>query len=546
MRTPRPGPDQGPPGPRAGADRPASPRPGPRLDGDGPGARSRIGAGRRPRRARTERSRRVRRRIDTVVLRFQGRFDTDWSDRVLPWLCAAGLVVVLTLLASARTRSLETTVDFAASVQATWLIHHGLPPIVTVTTGQHVLAPQVALVLYPISGLAYALPIGPALVLLQSGALALAVIPIWLLCRRLANLRVGTSVCVIAAYALFPAVHSINLAGFHPETMALPALLYAAYSGLSSRWRRFGVCCLFVLLCRADLGLAVAGLGALVWANGRRVEGRVAVVVGILYTLVAALVLEPRLGGGVYPHIGAHLTFGETPGAVVWGMLTRPVTVVGVLLREQNFDLVGRLLAPVVFLPLLAPRYLLPVLPLELLYLTSDTPGATVYGDQSVAVIAFVFLATAFALGTVGRAGPDRVRVERWVLVVLLVASVVAFGREGVSSPYRRPWGWGGIDQVDNARLEARKLVGGDRSVRASDSLATVLAERPRVYRLAVTADPDPAAAAEGVDAVVLDGTTVPTWTEAAHATFRAGLETRGFRRESAREGIEVYVRGGR
>src|SRR5690606_7590605 len=200
------------------------------------------------------------------------------------------------------------------------------------------------------------------------------------------------------------------------------ALLYATYYGLSSRWRRFGVCCAFVLLCRADLGLAVAGLGALVWASGRKVEGRVAVVVGVLYTLVAVLVIEPRLAGGANPHATAHAAFGDAPLAVAWGMLIHPADVIGALLREENFDLLGCLLAPLVFLPLLAPRYLLPVLPLELLYLTSDTPGAVVFGEQTVAVTAFLFVATAFALQRVGRAGTDRVRVEQWVLVVLLVA----------------------------------------------------------------------------------------------------------------------------
>lgn len=509
-------------------------------------ARPRADERRAALRASDDRLRRLRRRVDVLVLRFQGRFDSDWSDRVLPWLCAGGLLIVLTLLASAWVRSLEAPVELAAADQALWLINQGATPVVTVTTGLHALAPQVAVVLYPLSVLAYVLPLKPALVLVQSGALSLAVVPIWRLCRRLANLRVGTSMCVLAAYGLSPPVHSLNLAGFHPEVLALPALLYAAYFGLSSRWRRFGVCCALVLCCRADLGLAVAGLGALVWASGRRNEGRVAVAAGVLYTLVAVFVIEPRLAGGVYPHLDAHPSLGDSPAGVVWGMATHPAAVVGALLREQNVELAGRVLAPVVFLPLLAPRYLLPVLPLELLYLTSESPRATVYGEQTVALVAFVFLATAFALARVGRTGSDRVRVDRWVLVVLLAAVVMSFGREGASSPYRRPWGWGGQDAADRARLDAGDLVTADRSVRASASVVGELAERPRVYVLPATAEPDPEAAAADVGAVVLDASTVPTWTSADRARFRSGLEALGFRQESAEAGIEVYLRGGR
>jgi uncharacterized membrane protein len=536
----RPGSADDDPGGGGRPERRASDRvgPGSPAGGRGPNAR----AARRPEPG-SDRIPRLRRRIDALALRVQGRFDTDWSDRVLPWLCAGGLFIVLILLALARVRSFETTIDQAAAIQATWLIHHGLPPVLTVTTGQSALAPQVALILYPISLLAYLLPIGPALLILQSGALSLAVVPIWRLCRKLANLRVGTSLCVVAGYALFPAVHSLNLAGFHPETLALPALLYAAYFGLSSRWRRFGVCCLFVLLCRADLGLAVAGLGVIVWAGGRKLDGRVAVAVGIAYSLLAVLVLEPRLAGGSFPHAGAHLAFGETPGGVAWGMLTHPTELVGAVLREQNLDLAGRLLAPLIFLPLLAPRYLLPVIPLELLYLTSNTPGPVIYGEQTVAITAFIFLATAFALSRVGRSGPDRVRVERWVLVVLLVAVGVAFGREAAPSPYRAPWGWGGRDQVDQARAEVPGVVGEERAVRASATLVPELARRERVYQLGVTVTPDPAAAGAGVDAVVFDRSTVPAWSTADVIAFRTGLDRQGLRMVWIREGIEVYLR---
>src|SRR5205823_1543087 len=106
-----------------------------RVGSRGPAGRRgpHASAGRRPAPG-SERIRRLRRRVDALALRVQGRFDSDWSDRVLPWLCAGGLFIVLILLALARVRSFETTIDHAAAIQATWLIHHGLPPVLTVTT----------------------------------------------------------------------------------------------------------------------------------------------------------------------------------------------------------------------------------------------------------------------------------------------------------------------------------------------------------------------------------------------------------------------------
>lgn len=485
-----------------------------------------------------------RRRADNVVLRWQARLDSSWSDRVLPWLFAAGLFAILELLSLAKARALDGTVDLAGAVQGSWLITHGHDPIITATTGTHILAPQASFISYAVSALSLVLPIQPALLLLQSAALALAVVPIWRIARNLANLRVGAAFTLIVVYALYPTMHNLNLAGFYPETMALPALLYAAYFGLSNHWRRFVACCVFVVLCRADFGLAVAGLGGLVWANGRKQEGRAVLVGGLLYTIVATFIIQPRFGDGSFAHIGAFSAFGDSPGSVLWGMLVHPAQMLGAVFRELNFNLLVTLFAPVAFLPLLAPRYLLPVIPLQFLFLVAEVPESAVYGQQTVAITAFVFLATAFALGKIGRKGVEKVVVDKRVLLVMLLTASLFFIRDAASSPYRTPWRWGGQDAADAARLHAAERVGPDRRVRVSISVLTVVAERPSVYPLRTGPEPDAASAADGVDAVVLDDRTATKWTSLDRRIFAEGLESRGFRRVSSIEGIEVFLRG--
>ena len=62
-------------------------------------------------------------------------------------------------------------------------------------------------------------------------------------------------------------------------------------------------------------------------------------------------------------------------------------------------DFTIAILAPVLFVPLLAPKYLLPALPIQLLYLVSDRPAAHTIADQyTVAIMGFVFVAAAMAL----------------------------------------------------------------------------------------------------------------------------------------------------
>ena len=71
---------------------------------------------------------------------------------------------------------------------------------------------------------------------MQSLSLGIAVVPIWRIARGPANLRTGGAAVLTFAYSLHPSIHNLNLAGFHPEALAIPALLAAYLSGHYEKW----------------------------------------------------------------------------------------------------------------------------------------------------------------------------------------------------------------------------------------------------------------------------------------------------------------------
>ncbi len=517
----------------------------------------------------------VRRRLDNVALRAQARLEGEWVDRMLPWIAASVLFVVLAALALAKARSLEATIDLSIYNQAAWLIREGREPLVTIGTDTptNLLAHQAAFLFYPMLAITYVVPIVPALLMLQSAALALGVIPLWRVSRRFVNLRVGAAATLLAAYALYPALHNLNLEGFHPEVVAIPGLIAAFYFAFSRpndagpqseggrsadvgfmakfgmnaiparRWWLFGLCCVVVVLSRADLALAVAGLGGFMAFEGHRRAGLITLASGLGWLLLAGLVLQPTFGEGVYPHLSAFASFGDTPGSVLWGMITDPGEVLGRLVDEQNIQLLITLLAPVIFLPLLAPRFLIPVIPLELAYLVSDVPVESRFGTQTVAVTAFVFIATAFALGRIGRMGVAQVTVDRRVLGALLLAGSFFFVADAASSPYREPWNWGAQDAVDAARHDAAAIVGPDASVSTTASMLQLLAERIDVRLIAHegggTAGPVPL----DIEVVVLDGADTGGWAPSELRRLHRELAAEGFVVAFDSRGVEVLVR---
>jgi uncharacterized membrane protein len=503
----------------------------------------------------------LKRRFDNASLRWQARMDSEWADRVVPWAVAVVLFVVLVALALAQARSLGGGVDLGAYTQGAWLIGEGVEPRVTVTDGTHLLSQQAAFLFYPIAWLTDLTPIIATLLVVQSAALALGAVPVWRIGRRLANLKPGAAGALVWAYGLYPAVHNLNLADFHPETLAVPALLFAALYGLSGRWVFYGLACAVAVAARADLSMVVFGMGLLLLMEGKRRPGLISAAVGLGYAIVAVSVVQPNVGDGEYAHIDTFAEYGTTPLGVLWGMLTSPLQVLGDLVVEENFAVVVFLLAPVFFLPVLALRYLLPVLPLQFLYLVADVETASTFGEQTVAFAAFVFVATAFALAKIGRQGVERVLVDRRVLGALVLVAAVFFVLDAASSPYREPWTWGGRDAAAHARLDAVDLVEDDWAVRASPSLVPLLAERREVYVLDTTGRPDIRGAisrvpvraddrgrtgrvgSEPVDVIVFDERAAVGWTENERRVFREGLERQGYERVFGTQGIEVYRR---
>ena len=484
----------------------------------------------------------LRRRLDNVSLRWQARLDSAWADRVVPWAASGVFFLVLASLALAQAQALQTGQDLGTYAQSAWLINRGEAPVSTITD-LDLFAEQAGIGFYLVAWLTKVLPTIPTLLVVQSAALAVGMVPLWRLARRVAHLRVGAAGALLVAYALYPALQDLNLADYHQASLAVPALRGAALFGLEGRWLPFGLCCAAAMACRADYGLVVIGLGALLALEGRRRAGAVTAGVALVWTVVALQAVQPNLADGAFVHADAFAAYGTTPIGVAWGMFTSPLQVLGDIFSEENFRLLVILLAPVFFLPVLAPRYLLPALPLEALYLVANaSDDRAARPEHVVPMLAFVFVATVFALSRIGRPSIERVNVDRRVLGALMLASFVFFVQEADSSPYEDPWAWG-ADGADTARRDAAELIPDDAAVRASPSMLPLVAERERVEVLEVAPNPHVRRAAADVDVIAFDELSAPEWGEEGRRRFVEGLAELGFERTFDDQGIQLYVR---
>jgi uncharacterized membrane protein len=155
-------------------------------------------------------------------------------------------------------------------------------------------------------------------------------------------------------WLLYPALGWTIRWDFHPIALTATFFAFAFESADRRAWRQTDVWLLLALLCKEDVGLAVAFFGVyMVWVYGRRREaGAVWFVIGIAWFVIHAFVIFPH-NRGPGEDLPLHAQryewlFDGTP-RTWWDYLTGPHL-------ELKLSYLVKLLGPLAFLPLLAPR----------------------------------------------------------------------------------------------------------------------------------------------------------------------------------------------
>lgn len=450
------------------------------------------------------------------------------------------LFVVLLTMALARVERLEAGEDLGRAVQAASKLAGLGSPETTIGEDISYFAFQFPVVFVPLALLTRFLPTTGTLLVAQSASLALAVVPLWHLARKVVNLRVGAAAALVLAYALHPAVADLAAADFHPGTLAMTPLLLAAYAAERRQWMRFAACAAIGVACSSELGLVVAAIGILLVLEGARRHGTAAIAAGLGWTIATLLAVQGPLGTGLVG-AGAFDAYGDTALEVLIEVLRNPFRPLGDLLAEENLQLVVWILAPVLFLPVLAFRKLSPALPLGALYLIGDIAVTGPQGGgRTVSLVVFAFVAAPFALARLGRPSIERVLVDRRLLTLVAVAAVGALLATSALGPHRGAFARTRAGEAD-LRI-ALAAVPAEGAVRAPAVLVPELAERQRIEVLD-PAEADPRALTAGVDVVVLDEATLTDLDDHQRFLLRRRIEDRGFELRERSGDVDVFVR---
>lgn len=388
------------------------------------------------------------------------------------WMIGVSTLILFTCSSLRHALFQSSANDLGIFDQVVYLISQGQPPISSLIN-IHILGDHTAWVFYVLALLYKIYPDVHWLFAVQAVSLSIAALPTWQLARQ-AELKESQATAIAAVYLLYPLVFNINLFDFHPEVMAVPALLWAILAARRGQTAWFCCAAMFVMGCKAVLALTVAGMG--VWLlvfEKRRLCGALGIVAGVAWFLIATQVIIPLFNPTEVSAIARYAYLGNSVMEVAKNLLLKPNLVLGKVFSLGTLEYFALLLAPVIWG--LSLRHLTPLvaaIPALMLNILADYPyQRELIHQYSLPVLPFLLVAVISSLA----AGRGWLRNQREMILWSLVA-FLALAKFGYFwSRY--------VSHLDTwqATREAIALVQTQEGVLASGHIVPHLSHRPLI-----------------------------------------------------------------
>jgi uncharacterized membrane protein len=233
-------------------------------------------------------------------------------------------------------------------------------------------------------------------------------------------------------YLLHPAVTGLAWWMFHPETLALGAILWAWWAADARRWKLFGLSVIWIVMCREDLPLAMVGFGVAMAIVHRRhrLAKRLGVLTSVLslsfWVVITQVVMPARIGTDEPYYVKdfwGHL--GNTMPEVIKSALKHPVRSTEPLHGPEGVEFAATLLGPTGGLDVLSPITLIPAVPqLAAITLSNDPDSRQIWHHHGALFFPFSILSAAEALRWIRRRKP---RILKVYIPFVLTCSLLSY-----------------------------------------------------------------------------------------------------------------------
>ena len=358
------------------------------------------------------------------------------------WHFLAGAIafssLVLFLASSLRHNLFQSSFDLAIFDNAIYLISQGQTSFVTFR-GLHILGDHAALIVYPIAWLYKIYPSIYWLFAIQALSLSGGAIPIYYLSRA-TGLIESQGKTLVLAYLLYPAIFNVNLFDFHPEVIAVPAILAAILAAKLDRFWWFIAALIVILSCKAVLALTVVGIGVwlLISSKYRYKYASIALVLGYGWFAIATQVIIPTFSGTEAAAIDRYGYLGNSVFDIAKNLVLKPNLVLDRVLSLDTIEYIFLLIIPLAWgLVTIEWMPIIGALPILLLNILSESSAQrNLVHQYSLPIVPWLFLIVIMAANRKQLWFKSQRNILIWSAIAFL-----AFGKYGYfGSLYLQSW----------------------------------------------------------------------------------------------------------
>ncbi len=258
------------------------------------------------------------------------------------------------------------------------------------------------------------------LLTLQSLALALGAVPIYLFAKTTLQ-NTTKSLIVLLVYFFSPFVQNINLFDFHEIAFFVPLFGFCLLAMFRKRWRWFWLFLILSLCVKEEVGLVGVALGLYLLTQKRYKIGFAVSLLSLTWFVVALKIIIPHFSGSEYNYTAyRYQDFGTSLNQILPNMILHPLHTLAVLTRPAKLYFVAILLFSTGLIGLLGGTFLICLIPSLLYLLLANYPGQYSYTTQYAAVL----LPTLFFAMILGLQKSKAYRLNQWIYPAILVMAV--------------------------------------------------------------------------------------------------------------------------
>ena len=398
------------------------------------------------------------------------------------------------------------TLDFSRILELTDPSKLGSGPIKRMAIHNDIL-------LFPLA-LFYFIHSGPeTLLILQTVIIALGAIGIYLISKRILSSKI-LSITLAFSYLMYFPLQRANIFEFHAVSLATSFLIIMFYFFLVKKYKLSFIFFLLSLFSKENVALVTLLFGTFILLKNKSklnifwgfinkilhrgqekkdnfLFGLIIFTISIVWFVLSILIIIPYFRGSTHFALARYSQFGDSFFGVFMGLIKNPVLLFSYIFCESTIRYLFYLLAPLGFLSLFSPIYLLIALPqLAINLLSSFFNTRSFYYHYTSLITPFVFISAIYGCRNIvkyieRKYNLKREQVEK-IIAVFLLFSTLSFSYLKSPLPYSKEKDGYYFAEFQRERKDvefwAKTLKSESYIVSSTQKLAPLLASRRYYY----------------------------------------------------------------